>query len=145
MEFTLISVSCVDHAGFSLFIKGGICEIQTAASNIIGRIPQIRGLYRVSDTKSPSRPLHTVNVAEKQISINELHWQMGHVNHEDLRRMVEKGIITGINLDMSSKAEFCESCIKAKATHKPFPKESKSEYETYVVIKSFLMSGDQLL
>ena len=45
--------------------------------------------------------------------------------------MVDKGMITGINLDMSSKAEFCEPCIKAKATHKPFPKESKSEYESY--------------
>jgi hypothetical protein len=46
--------------------------------------------------------------------------------------MVEKGMITGINLDMSSKAEFCESCIKAKAsTRKSFPKESKSEYKTY--------------
>ena len=56
---------------------------------------------------------------------------MGHVNHKDLRRMVEKGMITGINLDMSSKAEFCESCMKAKATRKPFPKESKTEYKTY--------------
>ena len=36
MAFTLISVSCVDRAGFSLLIKGGICEIKTAASNTIG-------------------------------------------------------------------------------------------------------------
>jgi hypothetical protein len=45
--------------------------------------------------------------------------------------MVEKGMITGINLDKSLKTDFYESCIKAKATHKPFPKESKSEYKTY--------------
>ena len=131
MAFTLISVSCVDRAGFSLLIRGGICEIKTTASNIIGRIPQVRGLYRISDNKSPSRPLHTANVADKQISINELHQRMGHVNHEDLRRMVEKGMITGISLDMSSKAEFCESCIKAKAARKPFLKESKSKYFSY--------------
>jgi hypothetical protein len=84
MAFTLISVSCVDCAGFSLLIKGGICKIKTAASNIIGRIPQIRGLYRISDINSPTRPNHTANVSEKQISINEFHRQMGHVNHEDL-------------------------------------------------------------
>ena len=131
MAFTLISVSCVDRAGFSLLIKGGICEIRTAVSIIIGRIPQTRGLYRVSDSKIPSRPTHSANVAERQISINELHRQMGHVNHKDLRRMVEKGMITGINLDMSSKAEFCKSCMKVKATHKPFPKESKTKYKTY--------------
>ena len=56
---------------------------------------------------------------------------MGHVNHEDLRRMVEKGMVTGLNLDMSSKSGFCETCVKAKATRKPFPKESKTEYQNY--------------
>ena len=56
---------------------------------------------------------------------------MGHVNHEDLRWMAEKGMITGINLDMLSTAEFCESCMKAKVTRKSFPKESKSDYESY--------------
>jgi hypothetical protein len=56
---------------------------------------------------------------------------MGHVNHEDLQRMVENGMVTGINLDMSLKPEFCEACIKAKATRKPFPKESKTEYISY--------------
>ena len=56
---------------------------------------------------------------------------MGHINHEDLRRMVEKGMITGIDLDMLSKAEFCESCVMSKATCKPFPKESKTKYSTY--------------
>ena len=84
MAFTLISVSCVDRAGFSLFIKGGICEIRSTASKIIGRIPQVRGLYRISDTKASSHTTHTANVAIKQISINELHRRMGHVNHEDL-------------------------------------------------------------
>jgi recombinational DNA repair protein RecR len=81
MAFTLILVSCVDRAGFSLFIKAGICIIRSPKLKIIGRIPEIRGLYRVIDTTSHS---HTANVAAKQISINELHQRMGHVNHEDL-------------------------------------------------------------
>ena len=133
MAFTLMSVSCVDHSGFSLYIKGGFCEIRTAASKIIGRIPQVRRLYRISNTRDSSshRNHLTANIADKLISINELHRRMGHVNHEDLRWMVEKWMITGINLDMSSKAEFCETCIKAKAICKSFPKESKSEYDTY--------------
>ena len=56
---------------------------------------------------------------------------MGHVNHEDLRCMIDGGMVTGVNLDMSSKPEFCEACIKAKATRKHFPKESKTEYKSY--------------
>ena len=131
MAFTLISVSCIDRAGFSLVIKAGICEIRTSSSKTIGRIPQARGLYRITDTKTPPRPTHTANTASKEISINELHRRMGHVNHEDLRQMVEKGMVTGIDLDVSSKAGFCETCVKAKATRKPFPKETKTEYKSY--------------
>jgi GAG-pre-integrase domain len=130
MAFTLISVSCVDRAGFSLFIKGGACVIRSPKSNIIGHIPGVQGLYRVSDSLVSPRA-HVASAAVKQISITELHQRMGHVNHEDLRRMVEKGMVTGINLDMTLKPEFCEACIKAKATWKPFPKESKTEYENY--------------
>lgn len=65
------------------------------------------------------------------MSINELHQQIGHVNHEDLQCMVEKGMLTRINLDMSSKAEFSETCVKSKATCVPFPRESKTEHKAY--------------
>ena len=127
MAFTLISVSCVARAGFSLFIKSGTCTIRSPTSKVIGSIPEIRGLYRVVNTQIP----HTANAAVKQISINELHRRMGHVNHDDLRQMVEKQMVTGINLDMTSKPDFCETCVKAKAPRKPFPKESKTEYKAY--------------
>jgi hypothetical protein len=45
--------------------------------------------------------------------------------------MVEKGLVTGVNLDMMLKPDFCEACIKAKATRKPFPKESKTKHKAY--------------
>jgi hypothetical protein len=124
MAFTLISVSCVDRAGFSLVIGGGFCEIKSSKGTPIGRIPQIRGLYRVLDSSTSHKLNHTANVAVKQMSIDELHKRMGHVNHDDLRRMVEKGMVTGLNLDTSSKSGFCETCVKAKATHKPFRKKA---------------------
>ena len=128
MAFTLISVSCVDRAGFSLVFGGSSCQLKTSKYVTIGHIPQVRGLYRIFDTTSPSIPTHTANVAVKQISIDELHVRMGHVNHDDLRRMVEKGMVTGVDLDSSSQPGFC---VKSKATRKPFPKESKSEYKAY--------------
>ena len=129
MAFTLISVSCVDRAGFSLLIKDGTCTIRSPSSKIIGRIPESRGLYRVFDVQLKVQ--HTAYTAVKQISINELHRRMGHVNHEDLRRMVKEQMVVGINLDMTSKPDFCETCVKAKAPRKPFPKESKMEYKAY--------------
>jgi hypothetical protein len=45
MAFTLMSVSCVNKAGFSLYIKGGGCVIRSTNSNIIGCIPLVQRLY----------------------------------------------------------------------------------------------------
>jgi hypothetical protein len=52
---------------------------------------------------------------------------MGHVNHDDLKRMVKEASVTGIELDMDSKLEPCQTCLKVKATQKPFPKQSLRE------------------
>ena len=41
MAFTLISVSCVNRAGFTLIIRGGVCLLKTPKDIVIGRIPQI--------------------------------------------------------------------------------------------------------
>ena len=127
IAFTL-PVSCVARAGFSLFIEGRNCFIRSPTSKVIGlgTIPEIRGLYRITDAKVP----HAANITVKQISINELHRR---VNREDLRQMVEKRMATGINLDTSFQPDFCETCVnlKAKAPRKPFPKESKTEYKAH--------------
>lgn len=131
MVFTLISVSPIDRAGYSLVFGEGICQFKSAKDIIIGHVPQIHGLYHIVDDRPSLQLTIVANVAVKQMSIDELHKQMGHVNHDDLQCMVEKGMVTGIDLDMSSKPRFCETCVKAKATQKPFPKESVTEHKTY--------------
>lgn len=42
--------------------------------------------------------------------------------------MYVDGHIEGIELDLNSKPEFCETCVKAKAKRKPFPKQGRYEY-----------------
>lgn len=49
-------------------------------------------------------------------------------SHATLRRMYVDGHIEGIELDLNSKPEFCETCVKAKAKRKPFPKQGQYEY-----------------
>ena len=64
LAFTLISVSCANKAGFSFFIKGGNCIVRSPKSNVIGRIPPIRGLYHVGGSFNSS-PAPSANVALK--------------------------------------------------------------------------------
>ena len=130
LAFTLMSVEIMDRNGYDLHIKEGKCVIRSLKSNVIAQIPLVHGLYRVI---APSNP-HISALADtttKKMSISELHQKMGHINHDNLQKMVQEGMVTGIKLDFDSKPEFCKACIKAKASHKPFPKKSNTTYHNY--------------
>ena len=58
------------------------------------------------------------------MSISEAHRKFGHITHTAIRYAVTQNLITGIDLDLNSKPEFCEPCTKAKSARQPFPQES---------------------
>jgi len=74
----------------------------------------------------------TVNVAHKTLSLDQLHQKMGHISPHAAKKLVKNGTVTGLNLDMSSKASFCNACAKAKPTCKPVPNEHTSLHVTNV-------------
>ena len=127
MAFTLISVTRMTKAGLSCTMKGKTCTITSPSNKVIGRVPKIRGLYRVTDTLATKNDTQSANSASQTLTISQLHRLMGHINHDDLRTMVKEGIVEGIDLDMDSKPDFCDVCVKAKAARKPFPKKSTSD------------------
>jgi hypothetical protein len=65
------------------------------------------------------------------MTISKAHRRLGHIAHSAIRHAVTNDLITGINLNMSSKPEFCEACAKAKLAHQPFPKESETRAEKF--------------
>jgi GAG-pre-integrase domain len=130
LAFTLMSVGTMDRNGYDLRIKEGKCVIRSLKSNVIGQIPLSHGLYCVTTPLSP-HTLAITSATVKKMSISELHHKIGHVNHDDLCKMVHDGMVTGIKLDFDSKPEFCKACIKAKAFRKPFPKKIKTMYCNY--------------
>ncbi|PFH45028.1 hypothetical protein AMATHDRAFT_120343, partial [Amanita thiersii Skay4041] len=127
-SFTLISVSQMDQNRFGIKMDGGICTITTPEPNshIIGHIPEVQGLYCVSLATKHAHTEHA-HLSSTKISISDLHCQMGHINHETLQQMVKDGVVTGMDLDLSSKPDFCPTCISAKAARLPFPKMSTSD------------------
>jgi len=57
------------------------------------------------------------------MSISEAHRKLGHISYTTIKHAISTGRITGIDLDMDSKPEFCEACVKAKSSKEPFPKK----------------------
>ena len=124
MAFTLISISRLDKAGFAVNFKKGMCSINNPKGKTIATIPHSDGLYKIAAGKWESKG-KTANAANAKMSISEVHKKLGHIAHSAIKHAIANGQITGINLNMSSKPEFCEACAKAKSVQQPFPKESE--------------------
>lgn len=131
MAFTLISMACIDRAGLSLLIEDGMCKITTRGSvrRTIATIPESRGLYRVAGLTLPD----SINAAAADHidSLATLHRKLGHISPQACRHAVRSGLVDGLSLDLSSKAPFCETCVKANMPRLPFPKVSQTRAKVY--------------
>ena len=130
MAFTLISVSHLDKADCSVIFQKGMCTIRNPKDHIMGTIPMANGLYRLVNASKGTSSDHA-NVAAGKMSISEAHRKLGHISHSAVRNAISTGQITGIELDMDSKPEFCEPCVKAKSARIPFPQKLDTRAEKY--------------
>ncbi|SJL08306.1 uncharacterized protein ARMOST_11669 [Armillaria ostoyae] len=62
--------------------------------------------------------------AKRLVTMREFHNLMGHPSEAVLVTMAKYGSMLGIRVDLGTKVGFCQVCIQAKATQKPFPKIS---------------------
>jgi GAG-pre-integrase domain len=129
MAFTLISISRLDKAGYSVLFSKGMCAIQDLKGQMIATIPHSNGLYKL--VANQSKKTETANTASTKMSINEAHRKLDHIAHSAVKHAITKGITTGIELDLDFKVEFCKDCAKAKLARQPFPKESEMRAEKF--------------
>lgn len=128
MAFTLISISRLDKAGFSVIFKKGMCTVKDPSQRTIATIPNVDGLYKIA---APKRSNDSANAVSGKMSISEAHRKLGHLAHAAIKHAVSSRVITGIELEPDSKPEFCEACAKAKSAREPFPKESDTRAEKF--------------
>ncbi|SJL07236.1 uncharacterized protein ARMOST_10579 [Armillaria ostoyae] len=136
MAYTLISLSHVSHAGFPIHIEPSdhTMYIHTPQpdAKVIAKIPETGGLYIISTPgtrqTTGAKPDVTMVAGKLKVNITELHNICAHRSHATLRCMYIDGHIEEIELDLDSKLEFCETCMKAKAKRKLFPKQGQYKY-----------------
>jgi hypothetical protein len=131
MAFTLISIGCLTQAGLSVSFVGNSCTIGYPEGRVIGTIPYTAGLYRLVAALAGEPITKQANVAVTWMTLYEAHRKLGHVSYPVVRNMIRTGMVTGIELDLTSKEEFCEACAKAKSTRQPYPQESSTRAEEY--------------
>ncbi|KAF8229726.1 hypothetical protein L208DRAFT_1154872, partial [Tricholoma matsutake] len=123
----LVSVRCIDDAGYMCLFGNRHCEIHRSDGELVGVIPKRQALYQViRDVEKPSA--HAVKPTE--IMVMDLHCCMGHITPHAARELVTKGLVTGLKIIPSKEPEECEACIKAKLTHQEIPKVHQGERAT---------------
>lgn len=124
--YTLVSIGQLDQCGYTTTFGGGSCTIQDKNDSIVGQIPHSsQGIYCISID-----PTKSASVAVETLTPMEIHHRMGHISLTIATKLIKDGLVTGIWIyDMpSGDLEFCESCIYAKATHKPVTKVNEGEH-----------------
>ena len=125
VSYTLVSIGRLDEKGFSATFSSRKCAIHGPKGEQVNEIPKTnRCLY-----KTEHEPAEEVNLAEKILTVDKLHWCLGHISPKSAQRLVKDGFVTGLKLEPTSNADiFCKSCIYAKATHKMVPKAREGKH-----------------
>lgn len=120
---TLVSISCLDEAGYRVTFGGGQGVITNERGDVVGTIPKSNGLYRLVDKVEGE-----ANAVVERITLDDLHRRMGHISVQAAKRLVQDGFVEGIALTaLEESTGQCESCIFAKSTRKPVPKVHRGE------------------
>ena len=120
IALTVVSISRITKAGFTVSFEGKTCKITSPGGKTIGRIPANgNGLYRVEH-------MCAAGVTDEVIDIRALHRRMGHVAADTIRALVRTQAISGISLIDDGQPIYCESCEYAKATRKAIKKEREA-------------------
>ena len=120
MGLTLVSIGKITAAGYKVIFRGPTCRIYNCKDKIIGQINARNGLYHVDHEIVVNAAMS--GQAQEVLTIEELHRRMGHIAPETIRYMVSNGGFEGMNIDLTSMIQPCDSCEYAKTTQKPIKK-----------------------
>ena len=114
LGFTLISVSKIAAAGYTVIFKNDDCRVLNKSGKVIGKIGASNGLYCVISNSEKA----SVAVAQKTMIAN-LHNRLGHISPAAIKTMIASKACSGLELTNRDDMTPCASCEHAKATRKP--------------------------
>ena len=88
-----------DTTGYSMLLKDHKCTISDPHGKVLGQVPLTGGLYQ---HQYMFQAHEIANVAHKALSLDQLHWKMGHISPHATKELVNNGTVTGLNLDVKN-------------------------------------------
>jgi hypothetical protein len=104
MGITIVSISCIIKAGYSVIFKDDTCQIRDKSDSVIGTIPASQnGLYKVEKA-------YVATVLQERVDLRTLHRHLAHIAPNAIRKMVWDGVDEGIELVDDGSAFICKAC-----------------------------------
>ncbi len=121
----LISVSRITDTGAKITFNRDVVEIRSADGELLMTGTKSGRLWRMAASADTDRAFS----ATQPRTWDQWHRVYGHLNHDYLRRLARRGLVTGMAVDESvPPTSQCPTCIQAKQSVKPFPQKSDSVY-----------------
>jgi len=123
---TLLSVLRFTSRNHNVRFEGNNCFIITKPSGrcVAQTIKTPGGLYSLQALPTPGKEYANLACSSCHIDINLLHRRLGHLSHDNVKRLVNKGMVDGIE-SVGGHVDLCEACIHGKQNRHPFPSSNK--------------------
>jgi hypothetical protein len=131
LRSNLLSVAKLTEHGFEVIFRRNeaiVTNPDTGENVIVAR--RDKDMYYIDELSEESR-VSRVSQTRSQISVSlqEWHERFGHLNEKDLKNIIRKQKVDGIDIKADEALPVCETCVKGKQTRKPFTRSVSQSTE----------------
>jgi hypothetical protein len=124
LRSNLLSVAKMTEHGFEVIFRRNeaiVTNPDTGENVIVAR--RDKDMYYIDELSEESR------VSQISMSLQEWHERFGHLNEKDLKNIIRKQKVDGIDIKADEALPVCETCVKGKQRRKPFTRSVSQSTE----------------
>jgi hypothetical protein len=124
LRSNLLSVAKMTEHGFEVIFRRNeaiVTNPDTGENVIVAR--RDKDMYYIDELSEESR------VSQISMSLQEWHERFSHLNEKDLKNIIRKQKVDGIDIKTDEALPVCETCVKGKQTRKPFTRSVSQSTE----------------
>ena len=119
MSCNLSSVGRINEFGGKTTFSDTVCEVHSDDNVLLAVGNKVGTLYYLNCT-SPT--ISEANVSESiENKVKLWHQRFCHLGYDNLRKLLNKNMVSGIDCSSSLEKPFCSDCCNGKNHKQPFP------------------------